>query len=73
MYTANQWSYKILCIILISVSENSNYDRNQRISILMQKIQEIRKCYQEERLELASIEKRRKKIKRRKKESMCFK
>lgn len=49
--------------------EGTGYDRTQRIAILTQKIQEIRKCYQEEKLALAAIEKRRKKIKRRQKES----
>ncbi|XP_058808963.1 AT-rich interactive domain-containing protein 4B isoform X2 [Phymastichus coffea] len=46
-----------------------NLDSNQRIQVLMQRITDLRKAYGNCKVELAAIERRRKKIKRRKREA----
>lgn len=52
--------------------ELDNMSSTERISFLQEKLQEIRKCYMSLKSEVASIDRRRKRLKKKEREGMCF-
>lgn len=54
--------------IPFSLSTDPTLDSGQRIAVLQQKLSELRKTYADVKAELAAVERRRKKIRRRERE-----
>ncbi|KAJ8946443.1 hypothetical protein NQ318_014431, partial [Aromia moschata] len=53
------------------VNDYPSLDSGQRIAVLQQKLSELRKTYADVKAELAAVERRRKKIRRREREGHC--
>lgn len=55
-----------------SIADLENMTSAERITILQEKLQEIRKHYLSLKSEVASIDRRRKRLKKKERESKCF-
>lgn len=60
-------------MITYSFSKDPSLDSAQRIAVLTQKLSELRKTYADVKAELAAVERRRKKIRRREREGKKIK